>query len=263
MQVGWKTLTLVPNVNSYLGASDVGQWNTKFAFKSLEKKKTCVVFSATVFQNLSSMPALKCPTDVQKHFPQKYRLFCPCVSFTGFIKGQNNLNTNLYPCVLNINVVISQTISRLWGRWHYWVKRVCFVPYRHCTSMKASAKVSLLYLLVFLKRKCFFFFSLSLCTYREGFGTHNYSVGIKHWRIYLHFDKIGIFIFLVGKKVFESSHICVAFGEIKFLVFFSYCFLRRGNRIYSLISFSSSKWRWLKSLFRYLQLAPHLSANKN
>lgn len=165
MQVGWKTLALVPNVNSYLCASDVGQWNTKFAFKSLEKKNLCC-FIRYSFSELKFNTCFKVSNWCSETFSSKISYFLPLrivhrlhqrtEHILKAVQLLNNLNMNLYPCMLNINVVISQTISRLWGRRHYWVKRVCFVPYRHCTSMKASAEMSLLYLLGFLKRKVFF-----------------------------------------------------------------------------------------------------------
>lgn len=42
------------------------------------------------------------------------------------------------------------------GQKDYWVKRMCFLPSRQYTFMKASAKVSLEYLLTFLQGMLFF-----------------------------------------------------------------------------------------------------------
>lgn len=67
------------------------------------------------------------------------------------------------------------------GQKDYWVKRMCFLPSRQYTFMKASAEVSLAYLLTFLQGMLFF--PLSLSTYYEGFGTHNYLVSIKCLRM--------------------------------------------------------------------------------
>lgn len=143
----------------------------------------------------------------------------------------------------------------------YWVKRIRFFPYRHYTFMKASAEVCLAYLLTFLQGML-----LSLSTYCERFGTHNYLFSIKCLRtwLWIYFDKINFFLTSSWKSISIISGFVQLLGkDILSLSIFPLLFNVKGQQDIQLnFIFTFNIWRCLGSLFQYMQLAPHFSTTR-